>query len=378
VPHARVHLVVLGMHDAALDPMTTTDLGDEPSGPSALRLAMRMPGERLGPWIVQRTLGAGAMGVVYAVRHAGSGRRAAVKVLHPRGYTHATTDPRDWLRKEAAALGRLSHPGIVDVQGIGEVDGLCFMVMELVEGSTLAAWLAHRRRTWPQVARVMRDVAAAIAAAHAAGLVHGDIKPDNIMITRRGSVRVMDFGLAEAMGTSIFESTAEEATQDDEPELEHAATRRHATVPRGTPAYMAPERLSGEPGDPATDQFSLCVTFYEALYGQRPFRGRTPAELYFRATRPFLRVAPAGARVPAWLHAIVARGLSKDPTQRWTSLHALVGALDRRMLRRRFRNATLVAAAIAAAVVGSIAAPAVASAFSSSGKPVAGAVEPDR
>jgi serine/threonine protein kinase len=354
------------MHDAAIDPMTTTDLGDEPSGPSAIRLAMRMPGERLGPWIVARTLGAGAMGVVYEVRHATSRERAAVKVLHPRGYTEAASaDPRRWLHQEAAALGRLSHPGIVDVRGVGEVDGLCFMVMELVEGSTLGAWLGQRRRGWPEVARVMRDVAAAVATAHAAGLVHGDIKPDNVMVTRSGNVRVMDFGLAEAMGTSIFERTHEEHTQDDadEEELEAGSTRRVPSSPRGTPAYMAPERLSGRPGDPATDQFSLCVTFYEALYGERPFRGRTPAELYFRATRPFLRVAPEHARVPGWLHAIVARGLAREPAQRWPGLHPMVRAIERGLVRRRIRHASMVGAAIAAAVIGSIAAPAVASAF---------------
>lgn len=341
------------MHDAALDPMTSTDLGDEPSGPSAIRLAMRMPGERLGPWIVQRTLGAGAMGVVYAARDDATGRRAAIKVLHPRGYTRPSeADPRRWLEREATALARLSHPAIVGVQGVGEVDGLCFMVMELVEGRTLAAWLTERRRAWPEVARAMRDVASAVAAAHEAGLVHGDIKPDNIMVSRGGYARVMDFGLAEAMGTSIFEPDGAEETHDDDAEPDPATTRRLASSARGTPAYMAPERLCGEPGDAATDQFSLCVTFYEALYGQRPFRGRTPAELYFRATRPFLRVAPEHARVPAWLHAIVARGLSRDPRQRWPGMHAMVRALDRGLMRRRLRHASILGAAIAAAVLG--------------------------
>lgn len=341
--------------------METTDLGDEPSGPSAARRAMRMPGDRIGDFIVERTLGAGAMGVVHAARHATTSRHVAIKVLHARGYTEQVMRERSrWLHQEADALARLSHPGIVEVIGVGEIDGVCFMVMELIEGVTLADWLASRPRSWSAIARVMRDVTAAMAAAHAAGLVHGDLKPDNIMVTCRGEARVMDFGLAEAMGSRRLEPEPEH--EEITEELDPAATRRARSWPRGTPAYMAPERLSGERRDPATDQFSLCVTFYEALYGERPFRGRTPAELYFRATRPFLRVTPEHARVPAWLHAIVARGLAKHAGHRWPDLDGMKMAIEVGLARRRTRQWSWAGAAAAALVAGSVALPSIAAA----------------
>src|SRR5688572_29014024 len=110
------------------NPMETTDVGDEPSG-SSLRRALKLPNERIGDWLVERTLGAGAMGVVYACKHPETGRRAAIKVLHPRGYTEAALVAQDrWLQHEARALARLSHPGIVQVHGVGELDELRFMV----------------------------------------------------------------------------------------------------------------------------------------------------------------------------------------------------------------------------------------------------------
>jgi tRNA A-37 threonylcarbamoyl transferase component Bud32 len=308
-----------------------------------------MPGDRVGRWRVEHTLGIGAMGIVYACRDPETSRRAAIKVLHPRPYDGEDTDSAGWLRHEARALARLSHPGIVGVQGVGEIDGLPFMAMELIEGTTLGGWLQTRKRAPHQIARIFRDVADAVAAAHDASLVHGDLKPDNIMVDVTGRVRVMDFGLAEALGGSRPAPIDLEDSSDD---LDAEATRRTASTPRGTPAYMAPERLSGAAGDPATDQFSLCVTFYEALYGQRPFSGRTPAQLYFRATRPVLCVAPPDKDVPAWLHAIVTRGLAVDPHHRWTDLRRLVRALDAGLRRRCVRRWSGFGAIAAIALVG--------------------------
>ncbi len=319
---------------------------------------MRMPGDFIGQWRVERTLGAGAMGVVYAAREPSTGRRAAIKVLHPRDYV-ASAESTDWLRHEAAALGRLRHPGIVEVYGVGETeDGLHFMAMELIEGTTLAGWLAQRPRPWSKIAAVMRDVADAVAAAHDAGLVHGDLKPDNIMVDAHGRVRVMDFGLAEALGPGVEEAAIDlDASTDD---LDAETTRRNSSSPRGTPAYMAPERLCGGRSDTRTDQYSLAVTFYEALFGRRPFRGRSPAELYFRATRPVLRMMPTERKVPSWLHAIVARALASDPKHRFASLHRMVVALDARLCRRRIRQASWAGAIAAAVLVGLFTVPGIA------------------
>jgi serine/threonine protein kinase len=346
------------MLHAALDPMETTDVGDEPSAPHRIRRAMRMPGDAIGQWHVQRTLGAGAMGVVYSARERDTGAQAAIKVLHPRGY-ETDTDADDWLQHEATALARLSHPGIVQVYGVGETEGLRFMAMELVEGTTLAGWLSARRRSWVEIATVLRDVADAVSAAHEAGLVHGDLKPDNIMVDTRGRARVMDFGLAEALGPSVERTVALDDSSD---ELDAEATRRDVSSPRGTPAYMAPERLCGGRGDTRTDQFSLAVTFYEALFGRRPFRGRTPAELYFRATRPVLRLAPADHSVPPWLHGIVTRGLACDPERRFADLRAMVRALDQHLSQRRRRRWSVVSAAAAVLVAAGLLLPSLAAA----------------
>jgi eukaryotic-like serine/threonine-protein kinase len=278
------------------------------------------PGDRVGEWIVVRLVGAGASGSVHEVVHHRTGERAAMKLLHRHGY-----DGRDGeaqyrrLEGEASALAGLRHPIVVAVRDVGVVDGRAYLLMDLVDGGTLRDWIARRRPNWAHVADVLRDAAAALAAAHAAGLVHGDVKPDNIMITRAGDVRVTDFGLARR-------------ADDHDPGDSVVGSR---PTPRGTPAYMAPERLAGGETSMHGDQYSLCVTFYESLYGRRPVSGKTPGELLFRAQRNDLRMAPADSDVPGWLHALVTRGLAPRPEHRHADLDALVRGIDRALARRR-------------------------------------------
>src|SRR5262245_43547053 len=256
---------------------------------------------KLGRLLVHDRIGAGAMGTVYAAYDPQLDREVAVKVLHA-----ADADANARVLREARALGKLAHPNVVAVHDAAEDDGVVYVVMELVRGTPLRAWISGEHG-WREVVRVLREAAAGIAAAHRAGLVHRDIKPDNVLIGD-DRARVVDFGLAgEADG--------------------------------GTPSYTAPEVLGGEPATPASDQFSFGVMLYEALHGQRPYAGATKAELRANA----LAVSVGGQ--PAWLAAIVRRTLAPAPTERFPSMDAAVAALGRDPTRRR-RLAAVAAGAL--------------------------------
>ena len=193
---------------------------------------------RLGRLVILDRIGSGAMGTVYAAYDPRLERRVAVKVMHAGG-DHAR------VLREARALGKLAHPNVVAIHDAGEEDGCVYVVMELASGVPLRAWIGTDHG-WRAIARVMREAALGLAAAHRAGLVHRDVKPDNILIgTDR--TRVVDFGLAAG---------------DDE-----------TSGGAGTPSYLAPEVLAGEPARAASDQFSFGVTFHEVLYGRRPHKG---------------------------------------------------------------------------------------------------------
>lgn len=345
------------------DLMESTDVGE---GFARAREGLCRVGEHVGPYRVERTIGAGAMGVVYAAADPITGQRVAVKLMHPRSYyarqsSTASRRTDAWLRNEARALARLSHPNVVRVYGIGSERGRPYMAMELVEGQTLAAWLAQGDHGWEKTLQVCVDAAQGLAAAHRAGVLHGDFKPDNVMVARDGRVLVMDFGLARSMSreartpteTEIPAISADERGDtlevpilpldalgglDDEPHDPHDDTGRTGSRPQpGTPAYMAPELLAGMGGDARSDQFSLCVTMYKALFGQRPYGGRTPTEIAFRVGRSDLRRCPEGHQVPVWLHAVVTRGLAVNPADRWHSVESLLRVLARGTAREAQR-----------------------------------------
>ncbi len=263
--------------------------------------------ERIGRYVIERRLGAGAMGVVYCAFDPELQRRVAIKVL--RGGGSASR-----LRREAQLLARLRHPNVVAVYDVGEHDGQTFVAMELVDGENLRSWLANPHPTDVTV-RIVRDAASGLAAAHAAGLIHRDLKPDNIFVGDDGTVQVGDFGLARSDG-----------------ELDAAASVRdlfdltQTGAVLGTPAYMAPEHADGEP-TVASDQFSFCVTAWEALYGARPFAAKTYAELRTRIEAGELAPTPDSRRVPARIRAALERGLRADPAQRFPSIDSLRAAL---------------------------------------------------
>lgn len=382
--------------------MESTDVGDGVvvASSSALR-----PGDSIGPYRVEGTIGSGAMGVVYAATHRATRQRAAVKLMHPRGYYGNATQTDAWLRNEAAALSCLAHPNVVSVFGVGAAAGRPYLAMELVEGRTLGQWLAECDRGWEVTLRVCMEAARGLAAVHRAGVMHGDFKPDNVMVAADGRVLVMDFGLARTMSSDARADTQTsipaigdrnerdddetQRTQSNRPSLADAYdthddrdrwddadapnpeacgsrtelraedTGRRRAYDRlrrraGTPAYMAPELLAGVGGDDRSDQFSLCVTIYRALFGQRPYGGRTPGEIAFRLSRGDLRPPPPGRKIPAWLHAAITRGLAIEAADRWPSVDALLGVLQRGVTRTA-RQRLAIAAVSAMMVVLAIA-----------------------
>ena len=270
------------------------------------------------------------MGVVYEARDGELDREVAIKVLHAR---HPTADEASRLLREAQALARLSHPNVIEVFDVGLVDERLFVAMERFDGQTLSAWLKAAPRAWTEIRDVLLAAGQGIVAAHEAGLVHRDFKPDNVMIGRDGRVVVLDFGLALSTDDAAsLEGSAEvlEVTGElSEPLGVDSEGRLTETGHRlGTPAYMAPEQWTRGELDERTDQFSFCVTAYEALYGERPFAAATRALLAVEVTRGNVREAPEGSRVPPWLRQALLTGLSPDPEARHASMAALLSAMS--------------------------------------------------
>jgi tetratricopeptide (TPR) repeat protein/predicted Ser/Thr protein kinase len=277
---------------------------------------------RLRHYVLLERLGHGGMGVVFAAYDETLERKVALKLL--RHVANTTAQRR--LVREAQAMARLSHPNVVQIYEIGEVEGLTFIVMEYVEGLTLAQWRKAAPRSRAEILAVFVAAGRGLAAAHEQNLVHRDFKPDNVMISSDGRVRVMDFGIAREDGL-----VAEPAPLDHPGEL--ALDLTATGVMMGTPAYMAPEQFRGEKTDTRTDQFSFCVALWEALHDQRPFVGRTIPELSVAVSSGEL-VAPRKGDVPHWLHELLVRGLAVEPEHRHASMAALLRALQDDPTRR--------------------------------------------
>ncbi|HEX2685997.1 MAG TPA: protein kinase [Kofleriaceae bacterium] len=280
----------------------------------------------IGRYRVLREVGAGSMGTVYAAEDPDLGREVAIKVLRPTARDDESLRIR--LAREARAMARLSHPNVITVHEIGAADDQLFIAMELVAGATFRRWLRDAPRGWRATAEVMCAAGRGLAAAHAAGVVHRDFKPDNVLVGEDGRVRVTDFGLAHLAAASVRapEGTTS-AARGGAPALALTAlTVTGALV--GTPAYMAPEQLRGEPADERSDLFSFCVAFWEALYGERPFAGRDLDEFRAAVFAGEVRVPPEGRDVPASLHAAILRGLQPARGDRPASMAELLAEID--------------------------------------------------
>jgi tetratricopeptide (TPR) repeat protein/predicted Ser/Thr protein kinase len=283
-------------------------------------------GALIGRYLVLGHLGAGAMGVVYAAHDPELDRKIALKLLKP---GLGGPDARARLLREAQSMARLAHPNVVTVHDVGTFGNEVFIAMEFIQGVTLTRWLADKAREWRDIVAIFVAAGRGLIAAHNVGLIHRDLKPDNIMVGDDGRVRVMDFGIARA--DSIDPRGAADAA------VTRTLTQQHLTRTgawMGTPAYMAPEQWNSGTTDAHADQFSFCVALWEALYDERPFVGDSWGSLMLAVTSGQRTEPRDPKRVPLWLRRVLERGLLPAPTARWLSMDALLRELTRDRLAR--------------------------------------------
>ena len=316
---------------------TTPDARTVASGDAGATRPAHAAGAKIGRYTIAGVLGSGGMGVVYRAFDPQLGRPVALKVVRP---GHNSEETRERLIREAQAMAKLAHPNVIAVHDAGSVDDEVFVAMELVDGDNLAAWL-DAPHAWRDVLAMFEQAARGLAAAHAAGLVHRDFKPLNVLVGKDGRVRVLDFGLARPIAAGADAAT--DAAHTDTAPL--SLTRTGAIL--GTPLYMAPEQHAGGATDARTDQFAFCVALYHALYGAYPFGGGSLPELMVSVMEGKVTV-PAGKRVPAWLRRVVLRGLSVRPDARFASMEALLDEVEAGLRRRRLRAIAAIALPVVA------------------------------
>lgn len=294
----------------AVGPSGTLQVED-PEAALVLRTSSSMvpiaSGTPLGRYIVEDVLGEGGMGVVLRAHDPVLARTVAIKLIRPelieRGLRRESTHR---FLVEARAMATLNHPNVVAVYDAGQHENTIFIAMEYVPGQTLDGWLKVPRRPSAIVAAFV-EAATGLQAAHDAGILHRDFKPQNVLVGLDGRMRVTDFGLARN------------------------ASDRSLTAPgavMGTPAYMSPEQLFGQPVDPRADQFSFCVALWEALFGDRPFEGRNLDEIRWTMMNQPLARPPRREELPEAVVDALMRGLRIAPTERFPSLRELVSALQ--------------------------------------------------
>ena len=286
---------------------------------------------RIGRFLVLGRLGSGGMGVVVEAYDPELDRKVAIKLLKS---SRARSDSQARLLREAQAMARLSHPNVVQVYDVGVVGEQVFVAMELVVGKNLAQWLAEGPRPWREVVALFVAAGRGLGAAHAAGLVHRDFKPDNVLIADDGRVRVADFGLAREDRAALAEASADDGA-DERPLLANTLTATGVLM--GTPMYMSPEQHLAEPVGPPSDIFSFSVALFEALYGVRPFAGETMAQLARNVRHGNVVAAKDRRGVPAWLDSAVRRGLAVEIEARYPNFDEYLLAIDRDPSRARRR-----------------------------------------
>jgi len=285
----------------------------------------------IGRFTVLKRLGSGGMGVVYAAYDPDLDRKVALKVLRTRVGQMRRETGRARLLREAQAMAKLSHPNVVAIYDVGTLDDQVFLAMEFVRGMTLTKWMQAEKRAWRDVLAVFLQAGRGLAAAHRAGIIHRDFKPDNVLIDGEGRVRVVDFGLARADGGSgMF---ARPDTYADAIKSMSGSSMLDMRITRtggmtGTPAYMAPEQYLGQPTDGRTDQFSFCVALFEGLYGLRPFIGERVAVVREAVLSGHIQDVPKDSDVPVWLRKILSHGLAVLPGDRYRGMDDLLARLS--------------------------------------------------
>lgn len=291
----------------------------------------RMP-RTIGRYRIAGRVGEGAMGAVYAAHDPELDRPVAIKVVRDARVVGRTRDRARMIR-EARTLAAVSHPNVVSVYEVGELEegsaegSSVFIAMEFVPARDLRAWAREDVRPWREVLRVYQEAAQGLAAAHAAGVVHRDFKPSNVLLGDDGRVKVVDFGLAKG----LLPGETDRSSTDFGPETVRDVSSSDITATGevvGTPAYMAPEQLQGKKVGPAADQYAFCVAVWEASTGQRPFTGASTNELHraIRAGKPTARTRDGSP--PRSLLRVLRRGLAYDPARRWPSMTRLSKELE--------------------------------------------------
>ena len=372
-------------------PMRTeapSDFANQPTmagtGASGIDVRALPYGTLIGRYFVLKQLGEGGMGVVYAAMDPELNRKVAIKLIRDRS-RGASSVARQRLMREAQAMARLSHPNVISVFDVGTALGQVFLAMEFIDGGTLRQWLKEKPRTQPEIVAAFVKAGRGLAAAHAAGLVHRDFKPDNVLVSKSGRVLVTDFGLVRNMRDTMppKDKAADEAAVPPEALAEASTDEQSAAAPQlsspvankssattrpdrlsvksdtlsgpqltqagvtvGTVSYMAPEQLISNESGPRSDQFSFCLALYEACYRVAPFAGNNARERVEQMIHQGPRVPPAQYRLPVrWQRAIL-RGLDATPSARFPSMNALLNVLSRDVGRRR-RRRLLVGGAVA-------------------------------
>jgi len=308
-------------------------------------------GSKIGRFTVVTELGRGGMGAVYAAHDPQLDRQVALKVLRSRGgdagggamgsdngptqSDEATEEDRVRLMREGQAMARVTHPNVITVYEVGTDGERVFLAQELLDGGTLKSWL-EKPHSDQQAVEKLIAAGKGLAAAHAAGLVHRDFKPENVLLGKDGRIRVADFGLARAHlalgGAAALETTVPGGGPPRGNDADVTAspmnqlTRTGAIM--GTPMFMAPEQHCGERADARSDQFAFCVSLYHALYKTWPYDGKTAPALAEAVISGKLAPIPKNANVSAGLRKIIMRGLATDPKQRYPSMEALLADLE--------------------------------------------------
>jgi tetratricopeptide (TPR) repeat protein len=307
-------------------------------------------GQQMGRFTLTRLLGRGGMGEVWAARDPELDREVAIKLLYVDfgGMDH---DRQARLRREAQAMARVNHPNIVRIYELGADGDRLFVAMELVEGETLRRWL-ETPRPWRETLDVLLAAGRGVAAAHAAGLIHRDVKPDNVMIARDGRILVADFGLAKLAGMGVEPELVPTGSLDLDLGGSPSLTRSGTFL--GTPMYMSPEVMEARGGDALSDQFSFCVMAYEALYRSRPFRGTTLGELV-ESVRAEPASPPSGRKAPPrGIWRCIHRGLAVAKDGRWPTMTPLLAGLERAAAAPRRRRVAMATAAVLALTASSV------------------------
>ncbi|HMG56656.1 MAG TPA: serine/threonine-protein kinase [Kofleriaceae bacterium] len=290
----------------------------------AARRGAHRPRTQIGRYAIEGMLGAGGMAVVYLARDPMLGRAVALKVVRVDGDDPGATR----LVREGQALARIAHPNVISVYEVGrETDGLIYIAMERIVGVTLAEWLELPREP-SEILEVFAAAGRGLSAAHAAGLVHRDFKPENVMVGHDGRVCVLDFGLARASCGAGDDGELHASELHDESARSYAygplaVTDAGSVI--GTPAYMSPEQWRGERAGVHSDQFGFCVALWRALTGEHPFDTSSREVLRSQVLAGRIRRPPPG--LPRRLHRVLRRGLATDPGARFTSMDELVGEL---------------------------------------------------